>query len=506
MYFWPNHKTQRQQTQMKKQRAKKTKYPKMQPIYINFDGELINSRNVHKEVISIKTLIGKLNNKIWDLDIYFQRQPSWNLDMQANLIKSIMDGIPLGCCIIADKPKDVYVKNVIDFKNRCCAIKNFVENQFPILINLVDNDGKNQQKWLYWKDICSDNPKLANCREHFLDFNINVVRFSNLSAVEQAMLLCIINVHSPFSNEEILYGQNFWTKNFYQEVYDYALQNIRFHITANQEKNNKKEKGTLFVQRIMYICFGPDLEDSWAIRDMGNSGTRLAFHQSYKKPFVKASINFHNKIHEVLKEKEAQEFSIDLLIDSPWWEKVKILKKICDRLDNVLKYKNSLDKKILKNDLFDCIIFFTKKFLDKKLTFAMLDDNPSLYLNIITNYISQKAEIPALRSQSVEVKKLNERMSLFEKVWANFSIDDGIKNQKPTSVDTCLALLQSSDSCPITGEKLHEDNARIEHRDCKSKHSTTKFSVVSERGNRWKSNRTLDENEKVISYMKKEEN
>ena len=176
------------------------------------------------------------------------------------------------------------------------------------------------------------------------------------------------------------------------------------------------------------------------------------------------------------------------------------MKQCCDKLNDILNVKNKSKKKMLKNDFFDCVIFFMKKLQEERLTIAMMDEKKDMYLNIITKYVEEKSKRPTLTGQSVTVGKIGERRNLFEEIWQKSIADDGLKNQKPTSVEVSLAYLKSGSNCPIAGDSLDE-NTRVEHGDAKSKSSKTKFNLVSERGNRWKSNLSLDQVNKIRDYQ-----
>jgi len=471
----------------------KVKHPKVDPVVIRQDGSIVNTVEWYEDVIDLRTFRERVASS-FDLDVIIQRDPNWTDEMKAQLIHSIMNGTPIGYCLLCEKPMNVAHKNVIDFKNRSIAIIDFWDNKFSIDVHLVQEDESVISKRMTWGEICeSPEPQLQNIKEKFQNYKIHCVVYKGMNLVQQAKMFLTTNTNMPMRNEELLYGYHFWSKGFCRLAHEIILGKLIEHTKAKQEKDNIKEKGTIFIHRMMYTCFGPELDDVWAVRDVGNSKT---------KPFVKAAGRLNVKLAKLIDEKNIGRLDQDFMKSTPYWDNIKLMKQCCDRLYDVLKYNNPAKKNLLKNDMFDCVIFFMKKIREEKLTISMMDDFPELYFNVIKSYVQKKSEDPTLTGQSVTIKRISERVNLFEKVWESLVKDDGYKRQKPTASEISLAYLNSGAECPVTDELFDEENTRMEHGDSKSKFSETDFHIASKRGNRWKSNRTVEENEKVLKYQK----
>ena len=102
---------------------------------------------------------------------------------------------------------------------------------------------------------------------------------------------------------------------------------------------------------------------------------------------------------------------------------------------------------------------------------------------------------------TTDVKSMSIRYKLFQDVLNRTGIDQSVKNKKPSSHDRSIALLQSPSLCPITNTPLTNDNACIDHIDPKSLYGETKFSVISDVGNRKKSNLTKENLQKIQTYV-----
>lgn len=75
------------------------------------------------------------------LDAPYQRGSVWSVEQKRNLIKSILEGIPIGAVFVNFRSEDRHVGWVVDGKQRIEAIVGFMQDEFTIPTEwLVDKD------------------------------------------------------------------------------------------------------------------------------------------------------------------------------------------------------------------------------------------------------------------------------------------------------------------------------------------------------------------------------
>jgi hypothetical protein len=467
-----------------------------EPVYIMFNGSIKDTVDWKQDTIPLQTFVERLATS-YDLDVVFQRNSVWTDTMKANLIRSIMTGTPIGDCLLCEQPTNVALKNVIDFKNRSLAIKDFWENKFTVPISIQrEPDGPAEIKNMTWGDIQrSADPQLKNLKEEFPQYKIHTITYKGMNLVQQSERFLIINTNMPMKQEELLYADNFWVKGLFSHVFKICFPELMKHTRAKQEIKDIHQKGVIFAHRVCYTCFGANFNDVWALRELGNSGHRIQ-----AKPLVRDAKTLNAILASILDQEKTVRIDDNFIKRLEFYPKIDLLKKVCNSLAAVLSFNNASNKKLMKNDLLDITIFFMRKVLEEKLTMSMLRDNKPLYLSIITKYVKSKAE-KKCTGQSTHTNMLAQRAEIFEEVWRENNSDDDRKHPVPTPYEKTIALLESPATCPITGEAIHNGNVRTEHIDCGAKHSTSTYTIVSETGNQWKADRTLEEIEKVKAYM-----
>lgn len=467
---------------------------KIEPIDILDDGTVTDVVSFEYLSIPLKTFVERLAT-CYDTEVIFQRDPGWSVEMQANLIRSIMTGNPIGYCLLCEQPMNVANKNIIDFKNRALTVQNFWNSLFKIPLRLHKGDDY-RIAFMTWKEMRDSNdPQLQNIVQKFMDYEIHCVVFKGMNLVQQSKKYTTVNTYLPLANEECLYGKYFWAKGFYRSVFEHCLQGLMKHTRAKQEAKNQKEKGTIFTQRICYTCFGAEFNDVWAVRNLGNSKSN-----SSDKPLIRDTAKLHLSLAGLIEQLKVLRLDVEFLKKTQHWDQIENLRKLCNLLADVLYSNNSTNKRLNKNDLFDIIVFFMKKVQDEKLTFIMLRDNKKVYYDLITTYIEEKSKDKTMTGQSVTTKKIQERLELFEKIWASLVADDGVKNKRPSATDISLAYLKSPSHCSLAGEALREGDAIVEHTLCKSKHSETDYTITSRTGNAWKAAVDPDQAKKLDSF------
>lgn len=471
----------------------------LEPIFIASNGSILDSVEWERFEMDLDKFVKELSSGAYDVSVVFQREKVWNRWMAGNLIRSIFVGAPIGDCLLCEKPHNVAHANVIDFKNRSLAILDFWLGEFSVPFTLADDKGNEITKELSWPQIeNSPDPQLQNLRKKFANYKVRGVSYKGMTIVQQAKRYIINNLQIPMVNEELLYGENFWVKGLFRGVYDYCLQNILKHIRGKEEKDNVHEKGTIFAHRLCYICFGPLFNDVWAIRDLGNSKTT----SKTLKPMVRDAKSLNDFLGEELEKNKTHTLDLDFIKKLSFWEKIDLLKKTCNAVADILWYNNPTDKNQNKNDVFDSIIFFMKNIMENRLTLAMMRDNKSVLLGVITDFVDEKGSDKTMTGQSVTTKKIKEREEIFEKCLKKSGLDLELKNKQPSSNEVALAFLKSGTNCPITGEAIGRHNSQVEHESPKCKSSSTKYTITSATGNGWKGCNTPEELKALENYHK----
>lgn len=374
---------------------------KITPIDIMIDGRVRDSVDFEIKTLELNKFVERLN-VYYDTEAVFQRDFGWTLEMQAELIRSIMTGNPIGWCWLCENAENVAYKTMIDFKNRSLTIKRFWEGAFKVPLRLFKADGSDEVVYMSWKEMClSSSPQIKNLVQTFQDYPIQVIIFKGLDLVGMANKWKTVNTYLLMANEEHLYGGNFYVKGLFKAIFDHSIKEImRRHGRGKQEAYNKKEKGTIFTQRIFYTCFGPLLNDVWAIRCLGNSKSNKT-----EKPMVRDTENLNQHLAGILQNEKVNCLDERFLRKTKFWEKVELMKRLTSHLIDVLDSNNTVSKNLNKNDLFDIIIFSMNLILEGRLTFSMLRDNKDQYLKLITEYQVSKKEDKTLTGQSVTTKK-----------------------------------------------------------------------------------------------------
>jgi hypothetical protein len=68
----------------------------------------------------------------WVLDAPYQRGRLWSEEQNRNLIKSLLQGIPIGVIFTNNRGWDVHSRRIVDGKQRISAIRDFVEGRLSV--------------------------------------------------------------------------------------------------------------------------------------------------------------------------------------------------------------------------------------------------------------------------------------------------------------------------------------------------------------------------------------
>lgn len=471
-------------------------HPEMTPVVVEMDGSITDTVSWKKDELDTKTFVERLASS-YNLDVIFQRDPVWSTEMKASLIHSMMNGTPIGNCLICEDQKNVAKKNVMDFKNRSLAIREFWNCKFSILLHLKKENGV-VAKRMTWDEIQqSDDNQIINLRESFETYKIPCIIYKNMNLVKQSEKFITVNSNVPMQNEELLYGSNFWAKGFFNFVYKYCLDKLIKHTNAKQISKNEHQKGTVFAHRLMTICFGYAMDDVWGVRNIGIS--KLGKKNS---KFNEGTKKFNGSLAKLIEDDNVFDWTDDsvkkIIEKTKYWDNIKTMKKCCESLCRIMEYKTSLKKKFLKNQLFDIVVFFMKKIEEGRLTFAMMENDQGIYYELITKYIEGKSS--EMSGQSVTKNKIEARKKLFDNVWDECVKDDGVKNKKLTAQQISVAYMNAPREDPITGEIITDENATVDHVSPKSKFSDSDARVISKTSNRIKGNLTVENIAKLAKY------
>jgi hypothetical protein len=448
----------------------------IEPIVVKENGDIEKSKFDHSTV-SLETLVGRIERD-YDLDPPYQRQACYDTEQQAEIIKAIAYNICIGHVTLAVLPSDYRHKNVVDAKQRLLAILNFFLNRFrvPFII-------KGDKRWLCWNDIKKDE-SLVHIRQRFEDYQMAVLTYNDLDLLGQSSLFGKVNTSVPLSVEERLYSRYHYAKALYRYVWTKCLKGLLKHCRDNAEQHNKQDKGSIFANRICFICFGPKFDDAWAVRELSISTT-----SNKTSALVKDVKELDEIIIRDIERNKVYTITDNYVETLPMFPKMENLKKVCDALISILECENTVSKKINKNDLLDIIMFMMKKMQDKIITLAMLKQQKKEFFKVFKDYIIAKSEKGSrLTGQSTSTTRINERIQLFEECFQKSGIDGGYKNASVPAMEVTKALLNSPAKCPIKGDCLSDRNTQIDHVRDKSKHSSTRYVAISADANQQKSN------------------
>lgn len=443
------------------------------PFSFNFE-EL---KPMHRPTVELSKIIDELT--YYDLEAAYQRDLCWAQSTSVNLIKSILAGIPIGTIHLASQTgSDFY--QVLDAKQRLSAIKNFTQNKFS-----VPWEGKNYR----WEDFKCDSSK--SIYRKFINYTCSIIVYKDLSILQQRDLFETINIQANLNTAEKLYCPNFFGREIIRRFYEgirHLSQKCRGEIG-----NNKRFSGIMWCHRICYLSFGPNFDDVFSIR------------KTDKPNLLRSARRLDDKLCKYLDSPQIESFKSQIITDKVFEDlgympQYNALRKLSFSISNILDYKNNLKKKENAIDITDLLTFLMEKIQKGQLTCAMIDDNIPVFFDFYQDYVNAKSD-NMLAKHTTDIESINKRKEIFDRLYNQLPIDHGIKNKKASACQKASAILNAPTVCPLTELKINDNNARIEHVNPKSKFSKTNFSLVSDLGNRIKSNLTKKNVETIENYF-----
>lgn len=255
--------------------------------------------------------------------------------------------------------------------------------------------------------------------------------------------------------------------------------------------NNYRLSATRMLHSLLLLCYGPNLNDTFSFRDI----SALKLSKSCKE-----IENF------LMQNKMDANFIWDDII------KIERIKKVYEELKDVVRwftmtinYKNSFTKgKKFEHGLFkEFIYFFIYKKQNKILTTSYVEQNLELIYNFACMWYKYKKseEHRDGTRRTTRPEDLKKIITIMDDFYIKSKLDNSIKNNNIKQSDKTLAMLTTTNKCPITNIELNDNNIQFDHIEPNSTCSETTIKVVSNIGNRRKSDMTTDTIQKTLNYV-----
>lgn len=477
------------------------------------NGKVVGQYKFESKQINLLTYNDSLRRKLFDFDAYYLRDEVWTLGMKMSLIWSICHEITLPSFWLAEHPDDASKCDIIDSKNRSVAIYEFFNNDFPVPIDVDGNTYK-----LFWRDIEKCTPpepksqkKLTELQERLKSLNqvirnttILVNKVYGCSIKQRAQLSALLSKTVSWSSEELLFNFNWHCRSLFKFIFNYCIQSeqLNFAITKADVATNHRDKGSIFVGKILFLLHGEQFKDSYSDRHLGNN-IKTAKDEKKKTKLVQYIQNIDDKMTEseslINNYQDCKVFFENIKAD---FQIIESLKKTCKCLSSIFKVQQ-LTKKLDVNDMLDIIVHIQRKINDKILTHAMMKKEKSKFHDLIDNFRKKKNERGAeATAQSSIPGKVQLRREIFEECLKESGLDLGIKNKKLSNKQKQDAYWESNGFDPVTGEVILEPN--VNHGNPTSLSSNPgKVEILDAQTNRLLNNMTPEYTKKLSDYQSK---
>lgn len=447
----------------------------------------INSLDKRDQGKPINTSLGALIGQIYlfDMSPPYQRGDVWDLAHKQALIVAILKGTPINTLHLVQKNISSAARYVLDGRQRLTAIKDFINNEFSIKVEMEEGKACDVK----YKNFSDD--KYAILNQKFNELQISLVIYPPMDMEDQRDIFNDINYSEPLSNEEKIYCGSFITRNFLNCILQ-EVDGWQNHFHGKKILANRRFEGTAFVHSLMIVAFGNQLDDKYAPRDTIWS-TRGESAKKLEEIFIKEEKwDANTLIDKKLIEKSSFSSNFELLNNA-----VKMFREI-------INFKNNLSgKKFELGTLTDLILFFIKKQQENIFTYSYVMVNKSLFFDFIEEYVSYKnLNRKDLKSSTARPDSYMKRMSAMEDIMKKYAFDLNVKNKNIPNNSKLIALMNASPTCPIDGSALREDNLAFDHVQPKSIYSDSKVAILSANANLKKSNLTEEELEKNLSLVR----
>lgn len=418
----------------------------------------------------------------WDSNAPYQRDQCWSQKDQKALIRSILANIPIGSIHVVEKHDKSGFYYVLDAKQRLCAIQAFINNDFSV---------KWENKELKYKDF--QLPENKHLMSKFLDHQSKVVKWEYMPLLKQRVLFEIINLQSPLNPNERVYCPRFFARLLMNYIYKNSFNKIIVH-TRKEIAENKRFAGDAWVHKICHLCFGPNLTDTFAIRQLSKAKIEESALEIDKKlcNYFSSQLESGTFTDSCIEEDVIKHLKIH--------SQIELLKKTSNEVLECMNHFQKLEKKVCAVTLMDVISFIIEKVQLGILTIAQMTEDRGTFHALFSKYQIEK-EKNNFAKHTTDVVSIAMRKVLFEKIYDELGIDQSVKNTLATADQKSIALMNAKANCPITGTALTDENVRVDHVNPKSKCGETNFCAVSNSGNSSKSNHTKKSTKQISDYI-----
>jgi hypothetical protein len=299
----------------------------------------------------------------------------------------------------------------------------------------------------------------------------------------------------------MLFNFNWRSKSLFKFLFKHCIQdeNLHINISIKDISTNHRDKGSIFIAKILWLLYGDQFKDCYGDRHLGNNINSCNI-QKEKSKFVQYTENLNKKMSEA-----------EILIDCPQecknffeyigadFKIIESLKKTCRCLNHILQVQK-LIKPLSANDMFDVIVHIQRKINEKILTHAMMKKDKSKFHDLISNFRNKKDEIgDEATAQSSIPGKIKLRREIFEECLKESGLDLGIKHKKLSKKQKEDAYWASNGLDPVTGEILFEPQVNHGNATC-LRSDPGKVDVINAETNRLISNLTPEQSGQISKF------
>jgi hypothetical protein len=151
----------------------------------------------------------------------WQRQDCWTPEFKKDLILAILNGIDIPKIYTADikEKKDIYI---IDGGNRSRAISGFINNEFSVKIESIDSSDVFYDS-AFEKETRNKRKLTDEERNRFNDFELDVVKYSNISEKECRGIFNKLQNSKPMSIDDVINSWQSELVDYIRELLDYKI-------------------------------------------------------------------------------------------------------------------------------------------------------------------------------------------------------------------------------------------------------------------------------------------
>lgn len=416
----------------------------------------------------------------------YQRGEVWKKKYKEELIKSILNGIPINTIHLVEKPGDPSYRWVLDGKQRIETLKDFLDGKFSIQLTMG-----NEKNTLFWNDLIN-NSKFHYLAGRLKEHQITVVVWKNMNIGSQKEIFTCINYSQSLNPGEKLYCRYFLTQKLLKGLFDNFKHKLSKHLNK-QITDDYRFAAIKMIHNILILCYGKTLDDTFNERDLNAA-----------------------KMEKYSEELENLQMSKEIDATTEWdtiVEKIPALKIVqhqlsnaVDWLDRISSYQNDISKKIENLVIVDILTFFIKKQQEKILTNSYVLENLDKFYVFLVDWIQHKNTNNKLKRRSTQTSSLKEKFKVLEdKFNTGYGFDVGVKNKSILKSDKIIAAFKAPAICPINGCVLTDDNVEFDHLYASANASESPCVAISDIANKKKSDLTLKTVDSISKYFNSNE-